>query len=274
MKIGLGLTACGIFVAMNAQTAGAVLVAHYTFDDSSEFTSGGGDTISDVSGNGRDATESPNNVLWDSNGISGGAINARANNASLLTPVLPNGLVKATEYTLTFWVNSNNNPGFLDWGEVNFSDGNEAQLRTLNNPNPGLYYRDIEPADPDWLSVNRNVDVLDGEWHHMAVVVDPITNNVTTYIDGGNPQGSEELGSGSPILNPRTSTDYIEDIQIGRSFSMAGPTGLIDDVQLYNIALTSEEVAFLYNNPGQAIPEPSSLALLGLGGLLIARRRR
>ena len=50
--------------------------------------------------------------------------------------------------------------------------------------------------------------------------------------------------------------------------------GLIDDVQFYDEALSSGEVAFLFNNPGQLIPEPAAVALLGLGGVMMLGRRR
>ena len=51
--------------------------------------------------------------------------------------------------------------------------------------------------------------------------------------------------------------------------------GPIDDAAFFSGLLTDEEVATLYNSgAGVFVPEPTSLALLGLGGLLVARRRR
>jgi len=43
--------------------------------------------------------------------------------------------------------------------------------------------------------------------------------------------------------------------------------GAIDDVRIYNTALSQEEIAAL-------IPEPVTIALLGLGGLVVLRRRK
>jgi len=48
--------------------------------------------------------------------------------------------------------------------------------------------------------------------------------------------------------------------------------GVIDEVSLYNTPLTADQIAFHYYEG--SIPEPGSLALLGLGLAAIARRRR
>jgi len=51
---------------------------------------------------------------------------------------------------------------------------------------------------------------------------------------------------------------------------------MIDEVQLYDHALTTNEVQFLFDNPSlTAIPEPASAALIAFGifGLAIRRRR-
>ena len=268
MKKSLLLPLVVALCMQHPATLRAALVLHYTFDDATEFTSATGDTISDSSGNGRDATEGPRNILWDSGGISGGAIDVRTNNTYFSPTVnLSAGLVPANRYTLVFWVKSADTNNFKDWGQVEYSDGQRAELRTLDaNPNRGFYYRDTGPT-PDWLSVNRGINLKDNEWHQIALVFSPIDNSLTTYLDGSNPH--------TITGNPRTNGEYVQSILIGRSSASDGPTGLMDDVQLYNIALSAEQVTFLYNNPGQVIPEPSVAALLALAlGASLTRRRR
>ena len=50
--------------------------------------------------------------------------------------------------------------------------------------------------------------------------------------------------------------------------------GLIDDVAIFNGVLTQGELNTVIASGAAAVPEPGSLALLGLGGLLVARRQR
>ena len=50
--------------------------------------------------------------------------------------------------------------------------------------------------------------------------------------------------------------------------------GVMDELAIYNRALTSDEILWLAQNSLAAIPEPASAALLGLGALLIARRKK
>ena len=115
------------------------------------------------------------------------------------------------------------------------------------------------------------LDQQDGSWHHIVITHED-SNATRMYVDGNlvgqNLSASSIAGNGFALLignNPQ---------QLGRSWD-----GNLDDVALWNRVLTTDEIADIYNNGDGAsiaslVPEPSSLAMLGLGGLLIARRRR
>jgi hypothetical protein len=108
--------------------------------------------------------------------------------------------------------------------------------------------------------------LLDGNWHHVAVTVDAV-QLATIYIDGV-AEGSSTIG----FLNiPGANA-----AAIGRNLdSTAGGgqwfyDGLIDDVQLYDTALSAGEISAL-----ASVPEPSASLLLmaSLVGIMIRRRR-
>lgn len=107
-------------------------------------------------------------------------------------------------------------------------------------------------------------DVVDGGWHHIAVVVPNVVstvNNVTYWIDGtqaGTFVNAQSINTGD---GPLRMGDSFQDV--GRDFK-----GSLDDVRLYDHALNSTEIAAL------AIPEPTVIGLLSLTGIALILRRR
>ena len=110
-------------------------------------------------------------------------------------------------------------------------------------------------AFAQWGGVVRGgPSILPGTWHNLGV-----TNSgdfATLYLDGN------EIASGTLPIDTSSGTDFY----IGR---VAGPTGdarqtsgLIDEVRIFDRALSASEIKALYTS---VIPEPGSLILLGLG---------
>jgi len=123
-----------------------------------------------------------------------------------------------------------------------------------------------QPADSAGTST---ADVNNGEWHQVAV----------SYHAGGS---AELYVDGAPVEAAKPScpiggTDAR--FLIGGTDTLSGDLsprfkGLIDQVQLYDHALTSMDVQYQFEHPSELAPEPATLSLLALGGLAVVARRR
>jgi hypothetical protein len=111
--------------------------------------------------------------------------------------------------------------------------------------------------------------ISNGNWVHIVAVNDPTAGNSKIFING------VQSGPNGAVINV-DSTDTNPKWTMGTYWNSPSWNfkGALDDVQVYDVALSSSDIGFLYSNPGTAVPEPS-LALLGsLGVLTLLRRRR
>jgi len=135
-----------------------------------------------------------------------------------------------------------NNPGKVRW--------------TLNTPNPSWYGYELDSNEP----------LNDGLWHYIVGTYDG--SYMRLYIDGIEDSESPMARSGQI---PNTQAHF----RIGYTGSSSTQyfLGIIDEVAVYDKALTAEEIRNRYNS---VIPEPSTMLLLGAGllGAGIFRRKR
>jgi hypothetical protein len=109
------------------------------------------------------------------------------------------------------------------------------------------------------------IDAADDAWHHVAVVWDwdPVEANglLSLYFDG----------SALTTKGPNAFASAEADLQVFPDYKDTF-VGDFSDVGLHDVALSSNDVGTLAANG--AIPEPATMSLLGLGGLVALRRRR
>ena len=86
------------------------------------------------------------------------------------------------------------------------------------------------------------------------------TPHFTLYMDGIGKVGTDPGGYFNPDFVMRAdATDTNQVLRIGGRDEAGGYTtfiGMLDEVQFYNAALTTNDIAFLFNNPGQVILPP------------------
>ena len=119
------------------------------------------------------------------------------------------------------------------------------------------------------------------EWQHVALVLDRDNDIITGFLNGSN-DGWLAGGGGAQtdVLIPGSSISAVESLLLGRRATTgASYDGLLDDFAVWDRALTADEIQSIYSAglngwTFTGIPEPTTMALLGLGALGLLRRRR
>ena len=165
--------------------------------------------------------------------------------------VLGVGTAQADDRVFSEGMTTNNNPLFNVGTKNDGADGT-VDFFFRNGGSTGHLFSTAEP--------------FDGSWHHLAWVGDG--GVVSLYVDGEFDTTFDYASLDNDGFAPDTTT-------IGgilRGADCCNFTGNIDDVAIWDNALSADQIRALAS--GAAVPEPSS-ALLGLSGLfLLALRRR
>ena len=267
MKWMGGLAAVIFCLSVIAPDASAELVGYWNFDDNVDDKSGNGNQGTIVGG-APYSTDTPGLLTPSTKSISFDGVDDYVlitHNAHL--PINP-----TPAWTLSMWVK-----GAGDVGAANADDRVFSESSTLGNPlfnlgtrNNGttaeldFFYR---PGGPHQFS---NGLPFDGEWHHIAWVDVEATGGAVLYVDG-----VEDTTFTYTRVDLASTMTTIGGIL--RTTPCCLFTGNIDDVALWNEALTPAAIEALADGASPLIPEPSTFALgllASLGLSMYARRRR
>lgn len=114
--------------------------------------------------------------------------------------------------------------------------------------------------------------VNDGVWHQIVGVYNPPAGTHSIYVDGA----PAEQTKNSAAMITATANFLVGGVgQIGNAAINDGRyTGLIDELQIYNNALSDGAITFMFNNPSAVAPEPTLIAALALPTLALRGARR
>src|SRR5271157_1923708 len=220
-----------------AQTA----VGYWTFDD------GWGTEAADSSGNGHTATL-VNDVGWVTGKI-GDAVSANAAYRQCVS-IPPINLSGTQAVTVALWANRTYS---TSGGHALF----EATTNYTNSTTGFGFFPDDATCNGIQAALRGNLGYVancysqpsSGVWHHLAAVLDKSQtggDEVKFYVDGVLQTANRSLHASTNTNNFGNNPIYL--------FSRAGTTeftsGMIDDLRIYNRALTAEQIQQIYNSAG------------------------
>ena len=225
------ITSVYIFAQVDPGTAN--LTHSWTFDD----------------GTARDTVGNANGVLMGGAKISNGVLRTSNPHSWLQLPADSIALNKYKALTLEVWFKSvpNGNPGFhmlASFGDTQNSIGvNYFFITPARGDNISRAAISCGDLSTPWASETgaNGTEYDDGQLHQMVSTID--SANITLYIDG-QLQASTPLDTNNSISKISSHFAYI-----AKSVYDADSTwkGEIPEVNLYNKALSPDEILFLYN---------------------------
>ena len=213
------------------------LVGYWRLDENSGTTTG------DSSGNGITSQTFTGQTTWTTGKFGPSLTFDGTDDVVRFTEVAPVDLGATTDsYSISAWINTTTFVGF------------EAAIAMKNDSSSGAY--------PYFLNLNNGSDacfklsdgtntptacyapnVNDGVWHHIVGVRDVTGDKVFIYVDG--------IQAGSVTDTTTATTANNDDVSLGNGGSAAyglyDYTGKIDDVRIYNRAMSSAEIEKLYS---------------------------
>lgn len=259
-KLAVTITAALIAVPLSARAA---LLAQWHFDESS------GAIAADATGS-FPGVRSGTGSSFGASGIVGNAVSldAAQNGYVSMGNVLP---FATGDFSLVAWVNTLATQGVaVVTKHESFSEN--GYLIVINQTGGGGQPGKATFVASEFvaMAVTSTTSVNDGAWHQIVGV----------YYDGGDEEiyvdgvPVEATGASEPIV-PNSAPFLIGAVNANGT-PQGSYTGLVDEVQVYDHALTANQVAFLYEHPAHTVPEPGhaeAIAAATLAILELARRR-
>lgn len=252
----LALCLCGAFAAA-AQAAKSPLIGDWPLESST--VSGATESTADSSGHGLSLASPAGTMQF---GTEGGKFGGYLAGTSATTMQVTSALLAPPQVTLLAWIKQKGYPGLLRYIAGRGNDGptcsgSSYALYTGYSGVAGLhfYVRQPDAAATGVLSDSPpDSAVFDGNWHLVAGTFDGA--NIHLYVDGveaGTPKPASGIGYAAPITDPSFYVDGYP--PQAKCLGASDFPGLIDEVRVYDRALTAKELAHLAAATGPAPPD-------------------
>jgi hypothetical protein len=252
MRSKITISICAITVAcLIATCANAGLVAYWTFDETSGETAG-------------DSADSHDGTISGATHVNNGSVNWALNFDGIddYVSVPDSDAFTTNAGTLAAWIKldswGNESGRIMSQVSGGVTSGNAKGFEWAMNITSHCFAFLLYNNSSYCIVNSANESLSLNSWYYVAVTWNGA--QMTAYINGSQSGNvvSQTVNPANPAVN----------LHIGeKPDHHTGPfDGYIDDVRFYDSALSQEEIAAL-------MPEPATIILLGLGGLLIRRKK-
>ena len=214
-------------------------MAHWTFDDSNNRYADSSENLQRLS---------PVGTVDFVTGMSGDAMHL-IQTGSAFTDF--EELATLDEFTISLWANTANDATIWhDYIEIGMP---------ITNTDSSAYAVVLELSATNRVSIYNNtlsgvaiihasnIDIKD-TWHHFALVASASSGRVDIFIDGVSRAHSTSWAATAPFECFTIGDDHI---RTSREIKAD-----IDDVQIYNYAISESEVNTLFHSPGRTLLDP------------------
>lgn len=216
------------------------LLAYYPFNGNTD----------DESGNGFHGTPVGPGIGFTS-GLNGSCVDINNISANSYIDIPHSGAFNLQTYTFLAWFKTNNPDGcLLSHGEQRSSDLMQYSLMANTLEGGRLFYCE-DTGDGDYKLIPEEMTAETGSWYFVAVSRDE-AGNMKLYL--GNENTCVQLED-SNYLAPALYPSFIQNVTIGASAKGRTSTayrdyysGLIDDLRIYNRALSHVEISQVYDS--------------------------
>lgn len=217
------------------------LVAYYSFDE------GSGNVLHDVSGHGNEGTIY--GATWV-DGVRGKALKFSGENSYVNCGTTLTGTVLRS-VTVAAFINVNRFPQSGDPDQVDvyardtiFYDGSDGEFNLFIRENRTVAFS-IKMSDYSWYGTFSTTKITADMWYQVTGIYDGINNTISIFVNG-QLENTKTVPKIS-LYNP--SGDYYPTIGAYSGISDNHRNylnGIIDDLRIYNRALSAEEIKALY----------------------------
>jgi hypothetical protein len=221
----------------------------------------------DESGNGNNGVVNGATLTTDRFGLANKAYNFDGSTSYIfVNPILALTTNTNSKLTIAFWINSNSN---------NSNKTDVFDLRSIDNSNVGFLVN--SPLANNFLAINYNAPLVNGSlfnspqnyslstWYYIVQEVDFSNNSIKLFLNGILlTTNNLNVGNFGLLTNPKLTFGCRNDFNIANWSNWF--SGQIDDIAIYNRALTQQEITNLYTNSvPPSISTAASPAILNCG---------